>query len=132
MRCRLWRLASKEQRKFLYCYIGCPEATNVNSIWSTAIGAIVGGAVSIGTTWLSEYLRERRTRKLDRIRQGVLKRLLSGEKYDWRSMEMLSDSIGADQETTARLLLEIGARRSLAKGRDSWGLKPWPDDLQSD
>jgi hypothetical protein len=60
----------------------------------------------------------------------VLKRLLSGTKYHWRSMGTLSDAIGADDETTARLLLEIGARRSLAKGRDSWGMKDWPDDLQ--
>jgi hypothetical protein len=92
-------------------------------------GALVGGAASIIATWLSDYLRERRTNRLDRIRKDVLKRLLSGSKYQWRSMEVLSDAIGADVDVTARLLLEIGARRSLAKGRDSWGMKDWPDDL---
>jgi hypothetical protein len=103
----------------------------MDSGWAAIVGALVGGAASIGATFLSEYLRERRANKLDRIRKDVLKRLLSGTKYVWRPIGTLSDAIGADEETTARLLLEIGARRSLAKGRDDWGLKDWPDDLKS-
>ena len=104
----------------------------MDSGWAAIVGAAVGGTASIAATWLGDYLRERRAGKLDHIRKDVLKRLLSGTKYQWRSMEMLSDAIGANEETTARLLLEIGARRSLAKGRDSWGMKDWPDDLASD
>jgi len=100
----------------------------MGSGWAAIFGALVGGAASIVATWLSDHLRERRTSKLDRIRKGVLKRLLSGKKFEWRSMSQLSDAIGADDETTARLLLEIGARRSLAKGSNSWGLKDWPED----
>ena len=103
----------------------------MDSGWAAIIGALVGGAASIATTWLSEILRARRTTKLDRIRKDVLRRLLSGTKYEWRSMEMLSDAIGANEEVTARLLLEIGARRSLAKGRNSWGMKEWPEDLST-
>ena len=38
--------------------------------------------------------------------------MLSEEKYHWRSMEALSDAIGTDEEATAALLLEIGARKS--------------------
>ena len=98
--------------------------------WAVVVGAIVGGAASIAATWLSEYLRARRTDKLDRIRKDVLKRLLSGSIYQWRSLTIPSYAIGDDQETTARLLHEIGARRSLARGRDAWGKKDWPDDLQ--
>ena len=101
----------------------------MDSGWSAVIGALVGGGASIATTWLSEHLRERRTSRLDRIRKDILKRLLSRSKYQWRNMQTLSDAIGADDETTARLLLEIGARRSLAKGTDSWGMKDWPEDL---
>ena len=103
----------------------------MDSGWAAIVGALVGGAASIAATWLTEHLRENRSRKLDTIRKDVLKRLLSGEKYTWRELSTLSDAIGADEETTARLLLEIGARRSLAKGRNSWGLKDWPDDLKS-
>ena len=102
----------------------------MDSGWAAILGAIVGGTASIAATGLAEYLRVRRTNKLDTIRKSVLKRLLAGEKYKWRSLSTLADAIGADEETTARLLLEIGARRSLAKGRDSWGMKDWPDDLQ--
>ena len=103
----------------------------MDSGWAAVIGALVGGAASIAATVVAELLRDRRANKLDTIRKDVLKRLLSGTKYEWRSIDVLSDAIGADNETTARLLLEIGARRSLARGRNSWGLKDWPDDLQS-
>ena len=99
------------------------------------IGALVGAGsglvTSVVTTLLTEHLRSGRANKLDVIRKGVLERLLTGSKYEWRAIGTLADAIGADEETTARLLLEIGARRSLAKGRDSWGLKDWPDDLKS-
>ena len=98
--------------------------------WAALLGALVGGAASLGGTFLSDYLRERRSNKLDAIRTDVLKRLLSGSKFQWRDLDTLSDAIGADDETTARLLLQLGARRSLAKGKNSWGLKEWPDDLQ--
>jgi hypothetical protein len=103
----------------------------MDSGWSVVVGALVGGAASIASTALAEFLRDRRTNKLDSIRKDVLKKLLSGEKYEWRSLSALADAIGADEETTARLLLEIGARHSLAKGSDSWGLKPFPDDIPS-
>jgi hypothetical protein len=44
----------------------------------------------------------------------------------------LGDAIGADDDTAAALLLKIGARRSAARGKDSWGLisrAPFLDDL---
>jgi hypothetical protein len=103
----------------------------MDSGWSTVVGAIVGGLTSIGATWLSEYLRNRRSEKLDETRRELLKRMLSGDRYKWRSLTTLADSIGADEETAARLLLEIGARRSMTSN-NSWGLisrNPFPDDL---
>lgn len=100
--------------------------------WSTVVGAIIGALASITTTVVNDWLRNRRTSKLDRARKDVLLRLLSGPKYTWRSMAALSSAIGADEETTARLLLEIGARRSLDPTRNNWGLKEWPDDLKDD
>jgi hypothetical protein len=48
-----------------------------------------------------------------------------------RSIENLSSAIGGDEETTAALLLEIGARKSMTKGKDNWALVsrvPFPDD----
>jgi hypothetical protein len=103
----------------------------MDSGWATVLGALVGAISSIAATAFAEYLRNQRTRKLDLIRKDVLRKILSNEKYAWRTMGTLTDAIGADEETTARLLLEIGARRSLAKGSSSWSLKPFPEDTST-
>jgi hypothetical protein len=98
------------------------------------IGTVVGSLTSIASTWLSEYLRNKRSDKLAEKRKERLRQLLSGPKYKWRSLEMLSDSIGTDQETTAALLMEIDARRSMASGSDRWGLisrNPFPEETGS-
>jgi len=60
--------------------------------------------------------------------------MLSGNKYKWRSLEALSAAIGADETTTAELLIEIDARASIANGK-SWALissAPFPEDMQLD
>jgi hypothetical protein len=56
----------------------------MDSGWAAILGAVVGGTASIAATGFAEYLRVRRTNKLDTIRKSVLKRLLAGEKYKWR------------------------------------------------
>jgi hypothetical protein len=101
------------------------------------IGAAVGGIISlVGTlsaTALRHYLRTRTTLALDKLRKERLKQMLSTPKYTWRSMENLASAIGADEETTAELLLQIGARKSMAN-RDNWALisrSPFPDDPPS-
>jgi hypothetical protein len=48
-------------------------------------------------------------------------------------MEMLSSAVGASEEVTARLLLEIKARRSWAADSNNWALisrAPYPDDIK--
>jgi len=60
--------------------------------------------------------------------------MLSGNKYKWRSLEALLAAIGADETTTAELLIEIDARASIANGK-SWALisrAPFPEDMQLD
>jgi hypothetical protein len=102
----------------------------MDNFWATITGAIIGSITSIGTTWVSELIHERRAGKLDKVRTDTLKRLLSSPKFEWRSIEVLSDAIGAERDTTVRLLLLAGARRSMKSGRDLWGMVPWPDDFQ--
>jgi hypothetical protein len=104
----------------------------MDSGWAGILGAVVGGAASIAATWLSDTLRNRQANRLSTIRKQRLTQLLSGDKFTWRSIEVLSDAIGADEEATAALLLEIGARRSMASGKDSWALisrAPFPPDV---
>ena len=55
-------------------------------------------------------------------RREILRTMLEDPKYDgWRSLRVLTNAIGADEETTKRLLLEIGARGS-TDGKPLWCL----------
>lgn len=47
--------------------------------------------------------------------------MLSKKEYQWRELSTLMHVIGADEETTKRLLLEVGARAS-EDGKSLWGL----------
>lgn len=59
---------------------------------------------------------------LERKRKCRLQRMLSDPKWDWRSLTWLSASIGADQETTKRLLMKMGARPRPTNSQ-YWGLE---------
>lgn len=87
-------------------------------------GALVGGLIAIlvgaASTLLTHHLQNGRSSKLDEKRKELLKRMLSGER-NWRKLTTLSHVIGADEDTTKRLLLEIDARASEG-GENIWGL----------
>lgn len=58
--------------------------------------------------------------------------MLRNPKYQWRKLETLMHVIGSDEETTKRLLLQVGARAS-EDGKPLWGLierNPMPNDKQ--
>ncbi len=98
------------------------------------LGASIGVAGTLASTGLAYHLQNRRKESLADKRKDRLKRMLSGQKYKWRSLEALSAAIGADEMTTAELLIEIDARASIANGK-SWALvsrAPFPDDMQPD
>ena len=104
------------------------------AVIGTCIGGTIGLAGTLGSTALKHFLETRRSAKLNKIRKERLIKMLSGEKYTWRSIENLCSAIGADEETTGALLLEIGARKSMSKGKDNWALisrVPFPDDAQA-
>jgi len=60
----------------------------------------------------------------DAPRETRLRELLTNlpDGVEWRSIKLLSESIGADENETARLLVRIGARRSTGD-RNVWALK---------
>lgn len=68
-------------------------------------------------------MQQRKQKALDNAREKLLKEMLKAS--DWRKLSTLSRVIGADRDTTTRLLIEIGARGS-EKLRDDeeevWGL----------
>ncbi len=102
----------------------------MSDFWPATIGTAVGGFVSIATTYVTDIIRERRTGRLDQVRTATLRRFLSDEKFEWRTIQTLSDAIGAEKETTVRLLLLMGARKSLTNDRELWSMAPWPENTQ--
>ena len=95
-------------------------------------GAVVGSIATVAVQWLKHYLNERKIGRLEKPRKDLLEEMLRSTKYRWRNLDTLMHVIGADEETTKRLLLEIGARAS-EDGNPLWGLverNPLPDDRQ--
>ena len=69
------------------------------------------------------WMRLARARELDEKRKSLLKTALENPPHgkEWRSIQTLSRIIGANYETTTRLLIELGARGSEGES-DVWAL----------
>ena len=90
--------------------------------WAGLIGALVGGAISLAGIALQHYLSIRRQDALDSVRKKLLKEMLENAGGDgWMTIETLARVVGAEFDTTKRLLLEIEARGS-QKDKDVWSL----------
>jgi hypothetical protein len=93
------------------------------SAWIGVIGVFVGGFLTIIVQLVVHWLQNRKARALDEARTKLLRQMLDGR--DWRKLSTLSRVIGADAETTKRLLIELGARGSEKPREDNeevWGL----------
>lgn len=100
--------------------------------WAALAGAGIGAAATIAANIVTVLLQNNRATGLARKRRERLRQMLNGDKYIWRSLPVLAASIGADERTTAELLIEIDARASLTNS-ESWALvsrAPWPADMQ--
>ncbi len=95
-------------------------------MWDFVLG-IVGVAVgAIGQFVIDHYRHERNTkaqRELDDKRKSLLKQALENppQGKEWRKLSTLSRIVGADYETTTRLLIELGARGSEGE-KEVWAL----------
>ena len=87
------------------------------------VGAVVGSILTILANVVMQCLKERSIAKKDRPRKQLLKEMLEDNRFTdhWRNVDTLMHVIGANEETTKRLLLEIGARGSEDK-QELWGL----------
>ncbi len=86
-------------------------------------GAVVGSLLTFVGNFLLHWFQDRNRKLLDRARKKLLKGML--DKQDWRKLSTLSRVIGADYDTTRRLLFELDARGSEVAREDSeevWGL----------
>lgn len=87
------------------------------------VGAIIGSALTIAGNLLLHWFRNRGRERLDNTRKEILKKMLDDNRFpnQWRKLSTLSRVIGADEETTKRLLIDIDARGS-EKDDSLWGL----------
>ena len=94
------------------------------------LGAVVGALAVLASTFLQDWLANRKQEKLDKPRMAMLLHMLNHMPpgVEWREFDTLSRVIGASREETTRLLISVGARGSEA-GNDVWALtskKPLP------
>jgi len=83
------------------------------------MGGVIAGSF-LASVW-QYWFQERPRQKADKERKKLLVRMLEDSRFTWRKLETLKHVIGADDETTKRLLLEVGARAS-EDGEPLWGL----------
>jgi hypothetical protein len=97
-----------------------------NQFWIAVIGlvgSVIGAVIVIVGNVLLNSLQHRKEKGLDEARKKLLVTMLSTS--DWRKLSTLFRVVGADRDTTTRLLIEIGARGSeklRPDGEEVWGL----------
>lgn len=87
------------------------------------IGAIVGAVLALLGNLLLAWVQNRKQNSLDTARKKLLQQML--DLRDWRMLSTLSRVIGAESDTTRRLLIELSARGSEKPrddGEEVWGL----------
>ncbi|HYG30652.1 MAG TPA: hypothetical protein VD887_10615 [Allosphingosinicella sp.] len=85
------------------------------------IGTALGVLGSLGTTYLNAVLSKLKPDLVADARKKLLVSMLEDERFRWRRLERLSHVIGANEEVTKTLLLEVGARAS-EDGQNLWCL----------
>ena len=82
--------------------------------WVGAIGAAIGALGALGGVWLTHTLQTHRSNERDKGRKMILRRMLDNkpEGTEWRFLKTMARVIGASEDETARLLIDIGARGS--------------------
>jgi hypothetical protein len=96
------------------------------NFWVAVVGGfavIAGSVLTLAGQFLHDWLKSRPQRRLDEHRQEMLKKMLEDERFPnrWRRLTTLARVVGASEETTKKLLIEVGARGS-EKDDSLWGL----------
>ncbi|MBU1406310.1 MAG: hypothetical protein KKE83_00750 [Proteobacteria bacterium] len=96
------------------------------SFWVAVVGlagVVVGAIITVVGNFLLHWFQDSPRRKLDEGRKKLLEQMLRDTRFKdhWRKITTLSRVVGADEETTKRLLIELGARGS-EKDDGLWGL----------
>lgn len=84
-------------------------------------GAVIGSIATVAASIANQWFQDKLAQKTDEPRRNLLREMLNHTDYTWRKFDTLKHVIGADEVTTKRLLLEVGARAS-ENGEPTWGL----------
>jgi hypothetical protein len=84
-------------------------------------GAAIGSIATIAGSVVLHCLTARAAAKRENPQRDLLRQMLKHPDYTWRRLHTLMHVIGSDEQTTKRLLLQIGARAS-EDGQPLWGL----------
>lgn len=99
------------------------EASMAGGEWAVVAGAVVGILGTLASTGLAYYLNNLKQTRVDKARKGLLKNCLTGAgKTGWLPIEALAQIVGADNDTTRALLIEIDARGSMQINKEMWSL----------
>jgi hypothetical protein len=91
--------------------------------WAVVAAAAIGIFGTLGSSCLSHHLNSRRQARIDKARQGLLKKTLVGASNSgWMSIETLAHIVGADLDSTRALLIDIDARGSMKTDKEMWSL----------
>lgn len=83
----------------------------------------MGGAIAVFPYWaIARLWVVWQSHDLDRARKRRLRNMLRRPEYLWRRIGTLSAAIGADEQTTRVLLVQISAYPQ-ARNADMWGLE---------
>lgn len=87
------------------------------------VGVVVGAVITVVGNFILHWFQDKPRRELGENRKRLLEKMLRDSRFSdhWRKLSTLSRVVGADEETTKRLLIELGARGS-EKDDDLWGL----------
>ncbi len=100
-----------------------------SEFWSGIVGVIIGGGMTLAGQWLRHRWDTSAARRRDAKRRALLEDMLNNPGPNgWRKISTMSAVIGTNEDETARLLIEVGARAS-ETGSGAWAFvknKPLP------
>lgn len=99
------------------------------NFYETILASLIGGGIVIVGQYVGHKIQTAAARRRDDKRKAVLRAMLANPgPQGWRSLTTMSNVIGATEDETARLLIEIDARAD-EKGGGVWAYikdKPLP------
>jgi citrate lyase beta subunit len=106
----------------MFCTKGQNMSESVVIALIGVAGAAIGSLATIAANVVMHCLSEKAASKKEKPAKDLLIEMLNHKDYEWRKLETLMHVVGADEEKTKRLLLEVGARAS-EDGQSLWALK---------